>query len=103
MAVNDKTTQHTPGPWVALPEDEGIRGEPSPVFADAAPEGDKLVAECYGSNHQANACLIKEAPNMLAELVRLEEHARLYGGVPKSADKLWKRVQDLIQRATNER
>ncbi len=38
----------------------------------------------------------KQADRLVAVLVDLDEHASRHGGVPRSADKLWARVRDVL-------
>jgi hypothetical protein len=45
------------------------------------------------------AALLASAPNLLSLLIEVEEHARLYGAVPRSAKLLWKRVNAAIAAA----
>jgi len=46
--------------------------------------------------------LFVAAPNLLSILEKLESHARFYGGVPWSANKLWIEVIEAIAKAKGE-
>ena len=63
---------HTP--WTVESCRDTLPGsiEESRVFADNAPEGDKLIAQCYGSHAIEHARLIAAAPETAAERDRLK-------------------------------
>ncbi|KKL63496.1 hypothetical protein LCGC14_2174520 [marine sediment metagenome] len=63
---------HTP--WTVESCRDTLPGsiEGSRVFADNAPEGDKLIAQCYGSRAIEYAQLIAAAPETAAERDRLK-------------------------------
>ena len=69
---------------------------------------DQASAECgctvYRSHKGSGPALIlcpmhSAAPELLAALEEVEQHAMKYGGVPKSATLLWERVQAIIAKA----
>lgn len=51
-----------------------------------------VCIECY-QNGKLREWQFKR---LIALLEELEEHAKLYGSVPRSADKLWRRVREAI-------
>ena len=65
---------HTP--WTVESCRDTLPGsiEGSRVFADNAPEGDKLIAQCYGSRAVEHAQLIAASPDLLAALEALLGH-----------------------------
>lgn len=77
---------HTPGPWVAHPDDQGGAGLAAYVPVDA-PESRHVVARvvCYDRAtdtlpYQANARLIAAAPDMLAALKNIVHDIRRGNG-----------------------
>ena len=56
-----------------------------------------ICIECYRSGRLKDW----QFARLLGLLSELEKHARLYGAVPKSADKLWRRVREAIAAEIN--
>ncbi len=78
--------KHTSGPLKASVSSDAI-GAHWFVYASKAPEGKRLVAECFGPDAEANARLIAAAPALLEAAQRLiasivaEEHQDTLSGV----------------------
>ena len=62
------SSKHTPGPWIALEDDEGING---PVPHTIRDEGGAVIAELVGSDTEGNARLIAAAPALFTVLHRI--------------------------------
>lgn len=61
------TTQHTPGPWLAIVTE--TTGNGNPAIWDIACKNGGIIAESIGHN-QADARLIAAAPDLLSALNR---------------------------------
>lgn len=65
-----KHESYTPGPWTAdhswSHEHPSAASDPAtPIYADEAPEGERMPAMAHGPKHTANARLIAAAPELL--------------------------------------
>jgi hypothetical protein len=81
---------HSPGAWEAYDFGPEPTLDPNPrrvwaIAAEAAPEGDRMPALCYGSNAEANARLMAAAPLLLEACIELvkevEEWTSEYCGI----------------------
>lgn len=96
MGTN-KTTKHpsesiTPGPWDYDFTASGI---------EVTGANGNLSVVTFNDNHDsalADAKLTAAAPEMRDLLRELADHAARFGAVPKSADKLWARVNAVIEK-----
>ncbi len=57
------TAQHTPGPWMVEPDEDGLF-----LVVDESREMDYIYIDQQQDNREANARLIAAAPEMLAAL-----------------------------------
>ena len=95
---------HTPGPWSLEDASQRIvTDDYVGVFAERANPGDKLPAQCYGPNREANARLIAAAPELLEPLKGLRDELENiysnYQDVREQQDKARKIICDAIAKA----
>lgn len=120
METNIKAATHTPGPWKVAGSchvHQNYIGQwyhvahvttaddyhPTPCIADVCNRDDyhdsERAAHRPSGEQLANARLIAAAPELLALLTEVADHVAKYGGVTRSADKLWSRVNAAIAAA----